>query len=261
MNHESIEGMVSCGFLTKKKEKRLHHFIYYGGFLVLSGRGRYISQDGQEWELAPGDFVQRRPGVKHTTIVEGNEPWLEFYVCMGPLMYRTLGEMGMINTTDPILKTKVSPMMLHQCIQLLTRFKQATEKEVKHLLINIQSFLFHVNSLHQKLNITSHEDRCVELLCESLSHCFDKKIDLKKEAKNYNMSYEKLRKLFKDKIGVSPHQYFITKRINEAQSMLHDPSLSIAEIAAKLGFYDAYAFSNQFKKIVGISPKQFRDEF
>ncbi len=43
--------------------------------------------------------------------------------------------------------------------------------------------------------------------------------------------------------------------------MLHDPSLTIAEIAVKLGFYDAYAFSNQFKKIVGVSPKVFRDEF
>ncbi len=176
----------------KKGKKRLHHFIYYGGFLVLSGRGRYVSERGQVWELEPGDFVQRRPGVKHTTMVEGDEPWLEFFVCMGPLIYKTLGEIGMINTTDPVLKTKLSPMMLHQCIQLLASFKGTKEKEVKQLLIKVQSFLLLINSLHQKISISSDEDKCVELLCDTLSYRFDQKIDLKEEAKNYNMSYEKI---------------------------------------------------------------------
>lgn len=259
INQKPIEGIISCGFLTKKAEKKLHNFIYYGGFIVLSGKGRYISEDGYETELKPGYFVQRRPNVKHTTVVEGTEPWLEFYICMGPSIYRTLGDIGILNTIDPVFKINPSPMLINQCCKLLTSFKEAKEKDMKELFIKVQSFLILINSINEQLYILSEEDRCIEMLCDTLSHEFHRKVDIREEAKKYNMSYEKLRKLFKQRIGVSPHKYLMTKRINEAQSMLHDPNLTISEIADMLGFYDSYAFSNQFKKIVGVSPKNFRE--
>lgn len=259
INQKPIKGIISCGFLTKNAEKKLHNFIYYGGFIVLSGKGRYISEDGHEIELKPGYFVQRRPNVKHTTVVEGSEPWLEFYICMGPSIYKTLGDIGILNIVDPVFKIKLSPMLINQCCKLLTSFKEAKEKDMKELFIKVQSFLILINSINEQLHILSEEDRCIEMLCDTLSHGFHRKIDIKEEAKKYSMSYEKLRKLFKQRIGVSPHKYLITKRINEAQSMLHDPNLTISEIADMLGFYDSYAFSNQFKKIVGVSPKNFRE--
>ncbi|GKX29241.1 hypothetical protein SH1V18_17210 [Vallitalea longa] len=260
INQKSIEGIISCGFLTKKTERRLHNFIYYGGLIVLSGKGKYISEDGQIIELEPGYFVQRRPNIKHTTVVDGSEPWLEFYVCMGPSIYNILGQIGIINTVEPVFKIKPSPIILNQCIKLLTSFKEAKEKDIKELFIKVQSFLISINSFYEQLDLFSEEDSSINMLCDTLSHGFDKMIDIKEEAKKYNMSYEKLRKIFKKRIGVSPHKYLIIKRINEAQSMLHNPNLTISQIAEMLGFYDQYAFSNQFKKIVGMSPKKFRSE-
>ncbi|WP_458787992.1 helix-turn-helix domain-containing protein [Vallitalea sediminicola] len=260
INQKPIEGIISCGFLTKNNEKRLHNFIYYGGFIVLSGKGKYIGEDGKVIELRPGYFVQRRPNVKHTTVVESTEPWLEFYICMGPSIYELLGEIGIINTVDPVFKIKPNHILVNQCTKLLTSFKEAKEKDVKKLFIKVQNLLMLINSLYEQLDILNEEDNCIDMLCDTLSHGFQRKIDLKEEAKKYNMSYEKLRKIFKQRIGVSPHKYLITKRINEAQSMLHNPNLTISEIADMLGFYDSYAFSNQFKKIVGVSPKKFRGQ-
>lgn len=260
INQKPIEGIISCGFLTKNAEKRLHNFLYYGGLIVLSGKGKYIGDDGQVIELEPGYFVQRRPNVKHTTIVDGTEPWLEFYVCMGPSIYNVLGQIGIINIDEPVFKTKLSPMILNQCTELLASFQEAKQKDMKELFIKVQSFLITINSMYEQLDILSEEDSCIDMLCDTLSHGFHKKIDMRYEAKKYNMSYEKLRKIFKKRIGVSPHKYLIIKRINEAQSMLHNPNLTISQIAEMLGFYDQYAFSNQFKRIVGMSPRKFRRE-
>lgn len=259
INNDSIEGIVSCGYLPKRDETKEHLFKYYGGLLVLSGRGKYIDEDGIVQQLYPGCFVQRRPNIKHTTIVEDGEPWLEFYVCIGPKLYNALGNIGIINTELSVLNIKLSPMVLYQCSQLLNDFKYAKEKEVNHLLVKVQSFLIFINELHQSINITSIEDRIIEMICDSLGNNFTDKLDLKAEAKKYGISYEKLRKLFKEKIGISPHQYRVTKKINEAQKLLHNPDISINEIADRLGYYDAFAFSNQFKKIIGIAPKAFRE--
>jgi AraC family transcriptional regulator len=64
---------------------------------------------------------------------------------------------------------------------------------------------------------------------------------------------------FKVATGQPPHQYLITRRVERAQQLLHaDRDLSLAEIAASVGFADQSHFSHHFKRVVGVTPRQFR---
>ena len=64
---------------------------------------------------------------------------------------------------------------------------------------------------------------------------------------------------FKAATGVPPHQYVIARRIERAQQLLHpDRDLSLAEVAAIVGFSDQSQFSHHFKRVVGATPGQFR---
>lgn len=63
---------------------------------------------------------------------------------------------------------------------------------------------------------------------------------------------------FKAWAGVSPVQYRQNICINAARSMLQNSSLTVAEIAAATGFDDPYYFSRVFKKMVGVSPREYR---
>jgi AraC family transcriptional regulator len=59
--------------------------------------------------------------------------------------------------------------------------------------------------------------------------------------------------------GLPPHQYVLTRRIEQAQRPLQrDGNLSLAEIAADAGFSDQSQFSRHFKRLVGVTPGQFR---
>jgi AraC family transcriptional regulator len=59
--------------------------------------------------------------------------------------------------------------------------------------------------------------------------------------------------------GMPPHQYVIARRVARAQQLLHpDQDLTLAEIAARLGFADQSKFSQHFKRVVGLTPRQFR---
>jgi AraC family transcriptional regulator len=60
-------------------------------------------------------------------------------------------------------------------------------------------------------------------------------------------------------MGITPHQYLLTCRIKKAQQLLHQKSLSLAEISLQVGFHDQSRFTSVFRKRVGFTPKQYRD--
>ena len=64
---------------------------------------------------------------------------------------------------------------------------------------------------------------------------------------------------FKAATGLPPHQYVIARRVARAQQLLHpDRDLTLAEIAARVGFTDHSQFTQHFKRVVGVTPRQFR---
>jgi AraC family transcriptional regulator len=64
---------------------------------------------------------------------------------------------------------------------------------------------------------------------------------------------------FKAATGLPPHQYLIARRIERAQHLLQrDDELGLAEVALRVGFPDQSRFSFHFKRMVGITPGQFR---
>ena len=66
-------------------------------------------------------------------------------------------------------------------------------------------------------------------------------------------------RLFKQSIGVTPHQYVTQCRIEKAKQLLKKPDLSITYISQQVGFHDQSHFSKTFCKIVGVTPKKYRD--
>ena len=65
---------------------------------------------------------------------------------------------------------------------------------------------------------------------------------------------------FTKQIGLSPINYAINKRIQEAKNLLSTTNYSIRDIASIVGFSNSSYFSQMFKKIIGITPKNYRDE-
>jgi AraC family transcriptional regulator len=63
---------------------------------------------------------------------------------------------------------------------------------------------------------------------------------------------------FKATTGLPPYQYVIARRVERAQHLLRaDDELSIVEVALRVGFSDQSKFSFHFKRIVGVTPRQF----
>ena len=83
----------------------------------------------------------------------------------------------------------------------------------------------------------------------------------KELATSVQMSPHYFSRLFKETTGVTPHQYVVRCRIDRAKVLLKQRKLSIAEIAKEVGFVDQSHLHRYFKRLVGVTPKKYSQEF
>jgi AraC-like DNA-binding protein len=76
--------------------------------------------------------------------------------------------------------------------------------------------------------------------------------------KKVNYDYNYLSKAFSESEGITIEKYFIQQRINRVKELLVYGGLSLNEIAYKLLFSSVAHLSNQFKKVTGLTPFNFR---
>ena len=63
---------------------------------------------------------------------------------------------------------------------------------------------------------------------------------------------------FKTATGLPPHQFVILRRVERAKQLLQGGDLSLAEVALHAGFSGQSVFCQHFKRLVGVTPRQFR---
>jgi AraC family transcriptional regulator len=64
---------------------------------------------------------------------------------------------------------------------------------------------------------------------------------------------------FKHATGLPPHQYVILRRVERARELLQvRTELSLAEVTTEVGFSDQSQLTRHFKRLVGVTPGQFR---
>lgn len=82
-------------------------------------------------------------------------------------------------------------------------------------------------------------------------------LSLESIATELGMSQYYFARLFKQSTGYSPYQYVIKHRIERAQELMMQEQQSIANIALQVGFASQSQFGRHFKRLTGVTPKQF----
>lgn len=87
---------------------------------------------------------------------------------------------------------------------------------------------------------------------------FQREIQTKELEDRLHYHYDYIARCLKQHTGMSPMQYLLYYRLNEACHLLGLDELPITEIAGEVGIRDYNYFSRQFRRAFGVSPKTYR---
>ena len=100
----------------------------------------------------------------------------------------------------------------------------------------------------------------MKMLIEFMSSSLGDKVSVSELAAITGLSEYHFIRAFRRQTGVTPYQYILRMRINRAAELLRQhSSQSIEEIAYLCGFCSASTLALHFKRVMGITPRSYRD--
>ncbi len=110
------------------------------------------------------------------------------------------------------------------------------------------------------------EDTGVRTNCQIRAVCSyirenlgEKDLSLNRLAEQVSLSPAYLSSMFSKNMNCTVGQYVTERRMEAARELLADPCCRLYEVAEKVGYEDPKYFSKTFKKVVGVSPKEYRE--
>jgi two-component system response regulator YesN len=103
-------------------------------------------------------------------------------------------------------------------------------------------------------------DNAIELVKGYIEQCLGEDINRSILAEKACLSEDYLSKLFANKTGMSIPAYIASRRMERAKEYLDGTSLTIGEVAMKVGYSNFSYFSKTFRELVGCTPNEYRNK-
>jgi AraC-like DNA-binding protein len=97
-------------------------------------------------------------------------------------------------------------------------------------------------------------------VCEYIESHLDQKIGLQALAAIAGLSTHHFAREFHQSVGMPPHSYLLSRRLERAEQMLRETVLPLSEIAATTGFSDQSHLARHFRRRTGMSPRLARSK-
>lgn len=238
---------------------RNDYLIHY----IIDGEGTYYVNN-KSYKLRKNQGFLIFPNTLTYYEASKHNPWTYMWIAFNGikakkyLNYANLNKNNLIfeYSKDNALEVYISRMLE------LNKMNYSNELEIQGLLYLFLSKIAinkNVFSLNKNNNMSDlYIEKAINFIQNNYLNPRLKIVDIANFV-GLNRSY--LTHIFKKSLEVSPQEFLINYRINEAISLLKNTSLSVRTISKSVGYNDQLAFSKSFKKIKGISPKVYKDNF
>jgi len=94
-------------------------------------------------------------------------------------------------------------------------------------------------------------------ICEWLCANIDRELHFSDISEHFNISNSVIKKTFREQLDCGAMEYFTRAKIDAAKQMILENDLNFTEIANKLAFKNSQYFSTVFKRVTGMTPKEY----
>lgn len=227
-------------------------FEYYSLAHLYGGGGVHWSAEGGLCTVRPGDAVLSLPGQQHIYGPRTGEEWREDWLAFTGPRAADLAAGGLLQSG--LLKNLFSSRRIRE-IACLARdqsyeglLRAAAMLEILLVDIHLSCRRRYANPAQSRLQVLAGE---IEAMPEG-------DWSLPALARRLRLSQSHLRRLFMQAYSMPPHTYIEQVRLRRGTELLRETSLTIAEIAQRVGYSDPFHFSTRFRRLFGISPRGYR---
>lgn len=264
-------------------------------FVVLSGNGT-LTYEGTTYELSAGDcvFIDCRKAYSHSTGYNagGNNTsistptcvnetvcekdtatsqstdspislwslqWCHFYAPSLPAIYEKYRERGGSPVFHPDDSSPFTTILTN-LYTLASSSDYIRDMRINESLSALLTLLME-QSWHPESKTVSRKRLELVEIKNYLDEHYTERIVLDDLSEKYYINKYYLIKIFKETYGSTINGYIIAKRITRAKQLLRFTDMTVDEIGNAVGMGDANYFSRTFRKVEGISPREYRKQW
>lgn len=252
------------------------HWHYFIELLYMDQGTVTVSCDNQEYHAQKGDLLFFHAGAIHA-IYNASPDMLYSIIKLNltslPASAGRLNLAAMIRSARgdnhaPILIHKNSfsdipiAAWFHRCIDELEKqvygFEVCFYATVTNILLEVIRYWYSLGLPSEVLLPKVNEPGTIETITEYIDEHSEQLIRIETLAKMCGMSYSYFARNFKDLYGRSCKDYLEFVRINKVKNLLMYTRLDLNYISQETGFSDCSHLIRVFKKLEGLTPKQYR---
>ena len=244
---------------------------YYILQYCISGRGTCWI-DGISYALAAGQCIAFPPQSCVTQLSDKQDPWHCIYIGITGLLLPSYFQQMGISKESPLFPWRNNSVVLDAMMQILHLEELPnTIEKISSLAANINLknnlkrqnllntiFIECLNQVEAPPAPTMVQTLYIQKAQEYMNNNCHLCITVQDIAAHVGLTHNYFCTIFKKHIGKSPQEYLGQLRVKKACSFLQNFHISISDIAFSLGYKDATSFSRLFRRIMGITPSEYR---
>lgn len=219
---------------------------------------------GENLVAPPGAINLAVPGEAHTGQAMDESGWLyRMFYFDTALLRKVASELTDRPEGIPFFKSGViQDDALARCIRRLHSILEddvvsSLEKETR-ILDALGGLLLRHAADPPAMRAVGNENASVKRMIDYINDNYSRNISVEELSGVAHLSPFHLIRVFAERTGLTPHAYLTQVRIRRAMSRLAGRR-SLARIALETGFADQSHFTRRFKRIVGVTPGQYRN--
>lgn len=255
-------GWEQCDPLHSYGPYARNHYLFH---YVISGAGTLDSTDSKgmtnTYHIKSGEGFLISPRQVNTYYADQNHPWEYTWVEFDGLRVKEALELAGLSIDHPVYHSNARDLSLELKNEMLY-IAQNSDQSPFHLIGHLYLFLDYLTRSSASRKILRGgklQDFYIREATSFIEQNFQNDITVEDIAAFCNLNRSYFGKIFRDSVGKSPQEFLISYRMTKAAELLKLTQFPIRDISNAVGYPSQLHFSRAFKKVYGISPREWRD--
>ena len=242
--------------------KRNHYLFHY----IISGTGTLMADNAkgetQTYSIKSGQGFLIFPEQITTYYADQNLPWEYIWIEFDGLRVKEALDLTELSVNTPVYHPNskhLREQLMNEMLYIVHHAKESPFHLIGHLYLFFDYLTQSVKSA-KLVQSSKMSDYYIKEALNYIEQNFQNDITIEEIAAVCGINRSYFGKIFHNSIGCSPQEFLMKYRMVKATELLKLTSLSIAEIGSAVGYENQLHFSRAFKKINGVSPREWRNQ-